>query len=180
MAGVGLVSSPVGLGRHGVAVETARDEEFLCCANEVTFTQIEKGPPAGGPFFNKRNLRLVQVHVAHCHHVVYFKRRGVVPVEVTLPAREALDEAVHMDAGLEGAGGFSISTRAGDDDHMDVLDTGGKSTGDGVQVVPEVVAPGGEDGERSGRIDQRAAVGVGGSVAREGTSVTLPLVLTAP
>ena len=38
--------SPVGLGRHGVAVETARDEEFLCCADEVAFTE-EVGGGAG-------------------------------------------------------------------------------------------------------------------------------------
>jgi hypothetical protein len=39
VAGVGLVPSPVGLGRHGVAIETTRDEEFLCCADEVAFTE---------------------------------------------------------------------------------------------------------------------------------------------
>ena len=43
VAGVGLVPSPVGLGRDGIAIETARDEEFLCCANQVAFTEEVRG-----------------------------------------------------------------------------------------------------------------------------------------
>ena len=43
---LGWSRSPVGLGRHGVAVETARDEVFLCCADEVAFTE-EVGGGAG-------------------------------------------------------------------------------------------------------------------------------------
>jgi hypothetical protein len=46
VAGVGLVPSPVGLGRNGIAIETARDEEFLCRADEVAFTE-EVGGGAG-------------------------------------------------------------------------------------------------------------------------------------
>src|SRR5665213_621773 len=43
VAGVGLVSSPVGLGRHGFGIETARDKEFLCCADEVALTEEVRG-----------------------------------------------------------------------------------------------------------------------------------------
>ncbi len=43
MAGVGLVPSPVGLGRHGVAIHTASDKEFLCGADEVAFTEEVRG-----------------------------------------------------------------------------------------------------------------------------------------
>jgi hypothetical protein len=41
--GLGLVRSPVGLGRHGIASETSSDEEFLCCADEVAFTEEVHG-----------------------------------------------------------------------------------------------------------------------------------------
>ena len=43
LAGVGLVQSPVGPGRHSIAIETARDEESLCCADEVAFTEDVRG-----------------------------------------------------------------------------------------------------------------------------------------
>src|SRR5580693_1038364 len=43
VAGVGLVPSPVGLGRHGVAIETARDKQFLRCAHKPAFTEEVRG-----------------------------------------------------------------------------------------------------------------------------------------
>ena len=39
MAGVGLVPSPVGLGRYDIAIETARYEEFVCGADQVAFAE---------------------------------------------------------------------------------------------------------------------------------------------
>ena len=85
----------------------------------------------------------MQVDVTDRHCGVGLKGGGVVPVEVAFIVGEALDEAVHMDTGLERAGGVAVGTGPTDDDHMDVLDTGGESAGDRVQVVAEVVTPGG-------------------------------------
>jgi hypothetical protein len=48
VASVWLVPSPVGLGRDGIALETARDEEFLCSADELAFTEEVRGGPSCG------------------------------------------------------------------------------------------------------------------------------------